>query len=210
MKGNRDGADQILNVAINLFSTHGYDGVSTTQLAKAVGLSQPNLHYHYGSKLGLWKAAIQEMMRRMDARSTLDLDALRAMPPVDALKEMFNPSFFVIQANLPEWGRFMQLEGLAGGERLEYIVEQVVSQSYALYVEFIEAGIKDRSIKAYRPEQIMFFMHGALVNYFNLAPLVDMTFGSSPYDLKNAEDYFEMYMDIMFSGLVTGKAGSKG
>lgn len=201
MKTGKDGADQILGVAIDLFSTYGYDGVSTTELANAVGLSQPNLHYHYGSKMGLWKAAVLEMMKRMEAQSSVDLEDLRNMPPLDALKTMFQPSFFNIQANLPEWGRFMQLEGLAGGERLDFIVEKVVAQSYDIYIEFIEAGIKDGVIKSYRPEQILFFMHGALVNYFNLAPLVEATFGSSPYNKENADDYFAMYMDCMFSGI---------
>lgn len=201
MKSGKGGAGQILDVAIDLFSTYGYDGVSTTELANAVGLSQPNLHYHYGSKLGLWEAAIHEMIRRIDETSSLDIEELRKMPPVDALKNLFQPSFFAVQAELPEWGRFMQLEGLAGGERLEFIVESIVAQSYDVYIEFIEAGIKQGTIKPYRPEQILFFMHGALVNYFNLAPLVEMTFGSSPYDKENSDDYFEMYMDMMFSGL---------
>lgn len=204
-KGAKDGADQILNVAIQLFSTHGYDGVSTTELAKAVGLSQPNLHYHYGNKLGLWKAAIQEMLRRIDGESSVNMEELRALPPLEALKQLFNPSFFRIQAKLPEWGRFMQLEGLAGGERLDYMVEHGVQQSYELYIEFIEAGIADGTIKPYRPEQVLFYMHGALVNYFNLSPLVQQSFGTNPYDEDTAKDYFDMYMDLMFSGLSTGK-----
>ena len=100
-KASKDGADQILNVAIDLFSSHGFDGVSTTELAKAVWLSQPNLHYHYGSKRGLWEAAIQEMLRRMGEQSSIDLDQLRKLPPLDALKQLFNPSFFTVQATLP-------------------------------------------------------------------------------------------------------------
>lgn len=201
MKSGKDGADQILNVAIELFSTYGYDGVSTTELARAVGLSQPNLHYHYGSKLGLWKAAILEMIRRIEGQSQVDMDQLRAMEPMDALKNMFKPSFFNIQSNLPEWGRFMQHEALAGGERLEFIVENVLAESYGVYIEFIEAGIEQGTIKPYKPEHILFYMHGALVNYFNLPSLVEMAFGSSPYETKNAEEFFDMYMDLMFSGL---------
>jgi hypothetical protein len=146
------------------------------------------------------------MLRRMGEQSSIDLDQLRKLPPLDALKQLFNPSFFTVQVTLPEWGRFMQLEGLAGGDRLDYMVEHGVRQSYDLYLEFIEAGIADGSIKPYRPEQILFMMHGALVNYFNLAPLVEKSFGTSPYDRANADDYFVMYMDLIFSGLAAPKA----
>ncbi|MEP3050853.1 MAG: TetR/AcrR family transcriptional regulator [Erythrobacter sp.] len=209
MAENKVRSKKIIDVAIELFSQYGYDGVSTTELSKAVGLSQPSLHYHYGSKMGLWKAAIRELMDRINAEAALDTDALDKMPPVDALKTMFNPSFFKVQKSFPELGRLLQLEGVAGGERLSFLVDNYIAGAYGLYLKYIEAGIEQGAIKPYRPEQILMLMHGALVNYFNMANLVELTFKSSPYDDKNAEDYFAMYMDVMFSAITVDGGSSK-
>jgi len=45
--------ETILDLAIELFSTYGFDSVSTPQIAKAAGVSQPTIHYHFGNKLEL-------------------------------------------------------------------------------------------------------------------------------------------------------------
>lgn len=55
-----DGIDKayILKVALKEFATHGYNGTSVTAIAKIVNVKDSLLHYHFGSKDGLWKAAI--------------------------------------------------------------------------------------------------------------------------------------------------------
>lgn len=39
--------EQILDVALRLFATHGMSNVTTRQIAKAVGISQPSLYAHF-------------------------------------------------------------------------------------------------------------------------------------------------------------------
>ena len=47
--------EQILLVAKELFMQNGYEGVSTTQVAKAVGCNQALVHYYYRTKQNLFK-----------------------------------------------------------------------------------------------------------------------------------------------------------
>lgn len=56
---------QILLVAKDLFVQHGYDGVSTTQLAKAAGCNQALVHYYYRTKQNLFKIIYQQEMNKM-------------------------------------------------------------------------------------------------------------------------------------------------
>jgi AcrR family transcriptional regulator len=41
--------EQILHVALDLFAAHGIDAVTTRQIARAVGISQPSLYAHFAS-----------------------------------------------------------------------------------------------------------------------------------------------------------------
>ena len=57
--------EQILLVAKELFVKHGYDGVSTTQVAKAAGCNQALVHYYYRTKQNLFKIICQQEIQKM-------------------------------------------------------------------------------------------------------------------------------------------------
>jgi TetR/AcrR family transcriptional regulator, regulator of cefoperazone and chloramphenicol sensitivity len=49
---------RILEAAIELFATEGYDGASTRLLAERAGVNLPAIQYYFGSKQGLYRAAV--------------------------------------------------------------------------------------------------------------------------------------------------------
>jgi AcrR family transcriptional regulator len=49
--------DHVLNTAANLFADHGFDGVSTREIAKACGCSLPIIYYHFSNKQTLYNEA---------------------------------------------------------------------------------------------------------------------------------------------------------
>lgn len=57
--------EQILLVAKELFVKHGYDGVSTTRVAKAAGCNQALVHYYYRTKQNLFKIIYQQEINKM-------------------------------------------------------------------------------------------------------------------------------------------------
>ena len=73
---------QILLTAKDLFVQHGYDGVSTTQLAKAAGCNQALVHYYYRTKQNLFKIIYQQEMNKM-------LQAIADIPQEDISFEEF-------------------------------------------------------------------------------------------------------------------------
>ena len=42
--------EKIFNVSVDLFSEHGYDGVSIRQIAREVGIKESSIYNHYPSK----------------------------------------------------------------------------------------------------------------------------------------------------------------
>ena len=57
--------EQLLLVAKELFMQNGYEGVSTTQVAKAVGCNQALVHYYYRTKQNLFKIICQQEIQKM-------------------------------------------------------------------------------------------------------------------------------------------------
>lgn len=57
--------EQILLVAKELFMQNGYEGVSTTQVAKAAGCNQALVHYYYRTKQNLFKIICQQEIQKM-------------------------------------------------------------------------------------------------------------------------------------------------
>jgi TetR/AcrR family transcriptional regulator len=49
----------ILNCALELFASRGYDAVGVQEVAEAAGITKPTLYHYYGSKLGLLKALFE-------------------------------------------------------------------------------------------------------------------------------------------------------
>ncbi len=57
---------RILETALEVFATDGYDGASTRMLAERAGVNLPAIQYYFGSKEGLYRAAIEHVIQHID------------------------------------------------------------------------------------------------------------------------------------------------
>ena len=71
----REKTDQILNAALDVFSTYGFRGTTIDQIATQAGLSKPNLLYYFDSKEAIHAMLLEDLLdtwldplREMDAR----------------------------------------------------------------------------------------------------------------------------------------------
>ncbi len=63
-----DTRQRILQEALTLFAAHGYEAVAVQDVVAAAGLSKPSLYHHFGSKLGLLQALLEERHLELLAR----------------------------------------------------------------------------------------------------------------------------------------------
>ena len=54
--------EHILAATEKVFSQHGFEGATMTQLAAASGLPKANLHYYFGTKEGLYRAVLEGIL----------------------------------------------------------------------------------------------------------------------------------------------------
>jgi AcrR family transcriptional regulator len=53
--------ERILDVAISMFANCGFEGASTRHMAAEAGVNQPAIQYHFTSKDGLYRAAVERI-----------------------------------------------------------------------------------------------------------------------------------------------------
>ncbi len=57
--------DKIFNVSVDLFSEHGYDGVSIRQIAREVGIKESSIYNHYPSKEAILDSILNYYIDKM-------------------------------------------------------------------------------------------------------------------------------------------------
>lgn len=59
-----DNRSKILQVALELFTSKGYDGVGVQEIVDTAGITKPTLYHYFKSKEGLLKALLEEYFGR--------------------------------------------------------------------------------------------------------------------------------------------------
>ena len=117
----------LLQAAFKAFAEHGYESMSVRAVAESLGLSHGALNRRFGGKREIFEAAITHGFEDMFAAMTAE-QAARPEPTDDLaqLKEMIR-SFMVVNAERPEFGQLMNMEGLRRTEQLDYIAQRSVA-----------------------------------------------------------------------------------
>ncbi|MBK1658822.1 TetR/AcrR family transcriptional regulator [Paracraurococcus ruber] len=158
--------NRILDVAQSLFAEHGYAAASTRAIAQAAGVNLAQLHYHFGAKRDLFKAAyLRGAVQVTEARSRAlaDLRAAHAGGPIplpELVRSFVTP--FMLNGQTPEGRATMRMHARLHTEP-EDISKEVLSTVYdettlAYLEEFARVlpGM-DRQVLCWR----VYFMMGA-------------------------------------------------
>lgn len=89
--------EQLLDCAAELFAKHGYARATTSQLARAAGVTEPIIYRHFASKRDLFVALIKRTGER-----TLEMWAEHladAHDPADRVKRLINDNPMVTREN---------------------------------------------------------------------------------------------------------------
>lgn len=196
-----EGRHRILEAAIDLFANLGYDAVSTTDVAREADSSQSVVIYHFGSKEGLWQAAMRELFARVDVRSVAAQSVYKDLSPLDRLRVLLR-RFVIASARNPQLGRVIFREGINGGDRLQWLVREVADPQYTLFVEALRQASELGLIRAYNPVMMTLMVHSAGATLFNLGHLSAILLKKDPFSEDLIEQQADMLVDTFFRGLV--------
>ena len=154
--------EQILEAALRMFATHGYDGMSLRSLNRELGLSHSAIHQRFGTKEDLYKAVIDHEFSAMFREIR---EHLRALPRPDTqlgeLQSQFK-AFLIVSSKHPYLNRLMNNEGLDDSWHLDHIYKKYVQPSLAPIRKLMDDLAKKKVIKPTAVRTAFFLVaHGA-------------------------------------------------
>jgi AcrR family transcriptional regulator len=191
--------EQILDAAFRAFATYGYDGVAVRTLNRELGVSHNLIHQRFGSKLGLWYAAVDRAFGQQVTELATAFDPTLA-DPLDQLNHAIR-RFVLYNAERPELLGMMNIEGRVAGERLDYIYDNYIAPALAPLARLLEHLRKQGRIRPISLRALFFLIaHGAAAP-FTLAPLARHFDNTDPLDPAQAAEQAALTADLITSGL---------
>jgi TetR/AcrR family transcriptional regulator len=117
--------ERILDEAFRAFATYGYDGVTVRTLNRELGVSHNLIHQRFGSKQGLWYAAVDRAFSQQVTELATAFDPT-LVDPLDQLNHAIR-RFVSYSAERPELLGLMNIEARVDSERLDYIYDNYVA-----------------------------------------------------------------------------------
>jgi len=119
----------LLEAAAVEFAAHGFDGASTRAIAARAGVHQPQINYHFASKLELWRAAVDALFAELHAETDAAITDTQTASDREVLEASIG-AFVRHAARRPELNRIMVHESGSPSERLDWLVETHVKDRF--------------------------------------------------------------------------------
>jgi TetR/AcrR family transcriptional regulator len=191
--------EQILDTAFRAFATYGYDGVTVRTLNRELGVSHNLIHQRFGSKQGLWYAAVDRAFSQQITQLATAFD-----PTLDEPLDQLNHTirrFVHYSAEHPELLGLMNIEARVDGERLDYIYENYVAPALAPLGRLLDHLNENGRIRPIRLRALFFLIaHGAAAP-FTLAPLARHFDDTDPLDPDQVAEQAALTADVITGGL---------
>lgn len=191
-----DARTRILETALAEFAAKGFDGVSTTDIAKIAGVTQPLIHYHFKSKLALWQATVEKiflLLKQDLANLTADV---RTQSKSDRLVVLIK-GFIRFAGEHPEFGQFIMREGTQKSERLDWMIDTWARPTLTLIVSDYHQGVAEGWLKSVPFPQAVSIIMAASMQFFSLAPMIESMYGVNSHDPEQVELHTKAVLDLI-------------
>jgi AcrR family transcriptional regulator len=192
-------AETILDAALRAFATHGYDGVSVRTLNRELGVSHSLVSQRFGSKDGLWHAAVDHGFGRI-SRHMADVFDPTVTDPLEQLS-LWVRRFLRFSAEHPELLGLMNIEGRQDTERLDYIYRNYIDPTMGRVGRLLEHLADAGRIRRVPLRTFHFLItHGGAAPY-TLVALAEHFDPASPLAARAIDEHAELVTEIVIAGL---------
>jgi TetR/AcrR family transcriptional regulator len=195
-----------MEAALRAFGDHGFDGALTRDIAAAAGVQQPLINYHFGSKEGLWQAAVAHLFAQLETSIAEALPRLESPDPRVMLAAVLR-HFVHFNAEHPELSRVMIKEAAARGPRLEWIVTRHVRPSFEAVLSLIRRTQARGSLVGIEPTSAYYLFMGAATSVFVMAPAYQLLTGLDPFTPERREAHADALVRLFLPQPPAQRAG---
>jgi AcrR family transcriptional regulator len=156
----------ILDTAVRLFSEKGFRGVTTRELAAAVGVSEPVLYQHFATKGDLYRAIIEE--RAACGERSIPSDFEQHLETVtDDRSFLIRLATGVIEwhAKDPTYARLLMFSALEQHEVSRMFYERYAEAFFGGLARYFERRMNEGAFREIDPRLAAHSFVGAAANY---------------------------------------------
>jgi TetR/AcrR family transcriptional regulator len=191
--------ETIIEAALKEFAELGYEGATTASIARRVRVTQPLIHYHFGSKEALWRATVDSIFAKLVKQIDETEKKIEGMGPAATFFTL-TFSFIDFAVVNPEYARIVHNEGVAHTKRLEWMVERHLRPIYGRWAGFIERAKEAGLLKDIPVPYMVTALIGSLAQFFDLAPLIRQVWGIEPNEPENQRGYANAIIEMFLEG----------
>jgi len=135
---------QLLDKAAELFSQRGYARATTSELAKAAGVTEPIIYRHFKSKRDLFVALIERTGR--ETLSQWEADLADASDPADRLRRLLGDNPMVSQRGQAPYRVFLQSISEVDDEEIHRAVAEHIGRLHAFMTREVARAQEARRV----------------------------------------------------------------
>lgn len=188
---------KILEAAVTEFADKGFDGASTRAIAERAEVRHALLIYHFQSKRGIWEAVMTDILTEFRDTFERRLAGLEGVDDVTKL-QLLHADFIRLAALRPELHWLMSHEAGQGGERIEWIADNLLDKNFTTFTTLILSAQGQGRYVAGDPIHLHYVFLGAAARIFMLAGEVQKIAGRSPFDADFIEEHILVCRDLFF------------
>lgn len=176
----------IMDAALDVFSAHGFRGATVDQVAKAAGLSKPNLLYYFPSKEAIHADLMNQLLDTW-------LDPLKAMdsngdPIEEILRYVMAKLWF--SRDFPRQSRLFANEIVQGAPRMRTVLETDLKTLVDSKTQVIQTWMAEGKLAQVDPYHLIFSIWSLTQHYADFDTQVSAVLGrETPFD--EAEVFLE-------------------
>jgi TetR/AcrR family transcriptional regulator len=197
----REKREQILEAALEVFSTHGFRGSTIDQIAEAAGMSKPNLLYYFGRKEDIHKALIE---RQLDTW----LDPLRAInPDGEPLGEIraYIRRKLEMARDYPRESRLFANEILQGAPRIIDLLEGELKDLVEEKSVILRRWMAEGRMARVDPRHLLFAIWATTQHYADFDVQIRAVLGSGFSGEGRFDDAARVLDQLFLNGLSPGR-----
>jgi TetR/AcrR family transcriptional regulator len=193
--------ETLMAVAVREFADHGFEGASTVEIARRAGITQPMINYHFGSKAGLWEAAIGGLMQDADKLFSALESELKG---VDSRSQLVIALRRILSFNTrnPEFGRLMAREGIRPGPRTRWLIRTHLHQHFEALTQLFKRGVEEGWMRPLPVMHVIFFLIGAAAHLAAVPALAGELYGVDVKDPAVQAEQADAFIEMMLHGLL--------
>jgi TetR/AcrR family transcriptional regulator len=197
--------DALVRSALRAFESNSFDTVSVAELARRAKVSQPLLTYYFPTREDLWRAAVTEAFRALEASQASATELAEGLA-CRAQLELMLRRFVAFSAETPALAAVIVSESLKGGPRLTWLVKTHLAPLHRALDALLEAGVARGEFRALPPASVTQAMLGAAALFLTARPLVRQLYGVDSGAAPVVEQHAQTMVTLLLDGLAARAA----